>query len=87
MPDEELVNAYVEGHLSRRAFVRSLLAAGVGLTAALHYADVFAASPTSTPQGKPDTDDDPRQHGHRHRDDDDDDDDEDEHRGHSHTRR
>jgi len=54
MPDEELVNAYVEGRISRRVFIRRLVAGGIGLGAALTYAEVLGASAASakTPGGE-----------------------------------
>jgi len=47
MSREELVGAYVEGRLSRRVFIRSLVALGVTAAAAVTYADTLAsAAPT-----------------------------------------
>lgn len=37
MSREELVSAYLDGNVSRRTFVRRLVASGVSLTAALVY--------------------------------------------------
>ncbi len=42
MSEHELIEAYVKGRITRRAFVRGLLAAGASLTAALTYADTLA---------------------------------------------
>jgi hypothetical protein len=39
---EELVQAYIEGGLSRRAFIRRLVAAGVSVGAAASYAHLLA---------------------------------------------
>ena len=47
MSKDELVSAYVEGRVSRRMFVRGLIAAGVSVTAALSYSDMLSA--TSAP--------------------------------------
>ena len=44
MSREELVGAYVDGHLSRRVFIRSLVAVGVSAAAAITYADTLAAA-------------------------------------------
>jgi hypothetical protein len=43
MSREELVGAYLNGEISRRTFVRRLVAAGVSLTAALTYAEMDPA--------------------------------------------
>ena len=43
MSREELVHAYLNGEISRRAFVRRLVAVGVSLTAALTYAEMDPA--------------------------------------------
>jgi hypothetical protein len=43
MSREELVSAYLNGEISRRTFVRRLVAAGVSLTAALSYAEIDPA--------------------------------------------
>jgi hypothetical protein len=40
MSKEHLVEAYLRGDLSRRVFVRRLVAVGVSLTAALSYAEM-----------------------------------------------
>ncbi len=42
MSREELVVAYVDGRLSRRAFIRRLVALGVTAGAAVTYADALA---------------------------------------------
>lgn len=42
MSSEELVGAYVDGGLSRRTFIRRLVAAGVSLGAAVSYAHLLA---------------------------------------------
>lgn len=51
MSEEELVQAYTDGHLSRRAFVRRLVTRGVPLAAALAYASALA--PTKGPNWMP----------------------------------
>jgi hypothetical protein len=51
MSREELVNAYLNGEISRRTFVRRLVAAGVSLTAALTYAEM---DPALAHAGEPD---------------------------------
>ena len=45
MPDREFLEAYQNGQVSRRTFVRRLLASGVSLGAALTYADLLWAEP------------------------------------------
>jgi hypothetical protein len=40
MSQEELVEAYVHGQLSRRRFIRRLLASGVSIGAAIAYANI-----------------------------------------------
>lgn len=42
MSQEELVNAYVEGEISRRTLIRRLVAGGVALGAATAYAQLLA---------------------------------------------
>ncbi len=42
MSREELVQAYIDGGLSRRAFIRRLVGAGVSLGAAVSYAHLLA---------------------------------------------
>lgn len=42
MSEDELVEAYSSGHLSRRAFIRRLVSRGVPLAAALGYASALA---------------------------------------------
>ncbi len=43
MSREELVSAYLNGEISRRTFVRRLVAAGVSVSAALAYAQMDPA--------------------------------------------
>ena len=43
MSREELVNAYLHGEISRRTFVRRLVATGVSMSAALGYAQMDPA--------------------------------------------
>lgn len=40
MSREELVSAYLNGEISRRAFVRRLVASGISVTAAAAYAQM-----------------------------------------------
>jgi hypothetical protein len=42
MSSEELVNAYLEGGVSRRAFIRRLVAGGISLGAAVSYAHLLS---------------------------------------------
>ena len=42
MPGDDVVNAYLRGEVSRRIFVRHLVAAGVSLSAAAAYAELLA---------------------------------------------
>ena len=51
MSRDQVVEAYLRGDLSRRLFVRRLVAVGVSLTAALAYAEM-APAPASA--AKPD---------------------------------
>lgn len=44
---DELVRGFVEGQVSRRVFVRRLVAAGVALTGAVAYADLLQANPAA----------------------------------------
>ena len=50
MSRDQVVDAYLRGDLSRRLFVRRLVAVGVSLTAALTYAQMV---PSSASAGKP----------------------------------
>ena len=43
MSKEQLVEAYLDGAITRRVFIRRLVAAGVSLSAALVYADSLRA--------------------------------------------
>ena len=47
MSKDELVSAYLQGRVSRRMFVRGLIAAGVSVTAAVTYSQVLSANVTS----------------------------------------
>ena len=54
MSTDELVNAYVDGGVSRRTFIRRLVAGGISLGAAVSYAHLLAperagASPATNP--------------------------------------
>src|SRR5204862_7468476 len=42
MPQQELVRAYLDGDVSRRVFIRRLVAGGVSLGAAVSYAQLLA---------------------------------------------
>lgn len=44
MSDEEILDAYADGSMSRRAFVRRLVAGGLSLTAAVALAETVSAS-------------------------------------------
>lgn len=48
MSREEAVESYTAGRISRRSFIRHLVAAGVSVGAAVTYAEVLAPSRTST---------------------------------------
>ncbi len=50
MSRQELVDAYIEGSLSRRAFVRRLMAAGVSAGAAAGYAQMLAPTAKAAPR-------------------------------------
>lgn len=57
MSREELVGAYVHGRMSRRVFIRSLVALGVATGAAVTYADSLAsAAPARAGSAAPVTD-------------------------------
>jgi hypothetical protein len=47
---EELVEAYLGGRISRRMFIRGLIAAGVSLTAAVAYSNVLGSVARATPR-------------------------------------
>lgn len=44
---EELIRGYADGQISRRVFIRRMVAAGVALTGAVVYADLLAANPAA----------------------------------------
>ena len=50
MSKDELVNAYLQGRVSRRMFVRGVVATGVSVTAAVAFADVLAGAVTAPPR-------------------------------------
>jgi hypothetical protein len=50
MSRQELVDAYLEGGVSRRAFVRRLIASGVSVGAAISYAEVLAPDVLAAPR-------------------------------------
>jgi len=57
MSREELVGAYTQGRMSRRVFIRSLVALGVATGAAVTYADSLAsAAPARAGSAAPVTD-------------------------------
>ena len=45
MPDRVLIEAYQQGQVSRRTFIRRLVASGISLSAAVIYADMLWAEP------------------------------------------
>lgn len=47
MSQRELVDAYVEGRISRRVFIRRLVATGVALSAAATYAAALGTEPAA----------------------------------------
>ena len=51
MSKDELVGRYLEGQMSRRAFLRRLVASGVSIGAAVAYADVLRAVPAAAAGG------------------------------------
>jgi hypothetical protein len=55
MSEEELISAYSEGRVSRRMFIRRLVAAGVSASAALAYASTLAPSGSAAASPKPPT--------------------------------
>lgn len=52
MSRQELVDAYLEGGVSRRAFVRRLIASGVSVGAAISYAEVLAPDALAAPRAR-----------------------------------
>jgi len=48
MSREELVEAYVDGRVGRRVFMKSLVALGVSAAAAVTYADALSAAVAPT---------------------------------------
>ena len=49
MSERELVEAFVNGGISRRVFIRGLIAAGVSMGAALAYAETIAPNAFGDP--------------------------------------
>jgi len=47
MSEEELIGAYTEGRISRRVFVRRLVAGGLSLGAAMAYGAALGAQPAA----------------------------------------
>ena len=52
MSQEELVHAYVEGSISRRTFIRRLVATGVTLSAAIAYTHALRPAPAGADQSR-----------------------------------
>jgi hypothetical protein len=52
MSQDELVNAYIEGSVSRRTFIRRLVVGGVSLGAAVSYAHLLAPDPAGARPGQ-----------------------------------
>jgi hypothetical protein len=50
---DELAAAYSAGHISRRIFIRGLLAAGLTTGAAIAYAEMLSPSAFGQPSGSP----------------------------------
>jgi hypothetical protein len=48
MGDEELVDAYVAGRISRRIFIRRLVAGGLSLAAAMTYGELLRSPALAT---------------------------------------
>ena len=65
MSEEELVNAYAAGHISRRVFIRRLIQGGISVTAALVYADSLA-SPAGAVSNNDGYLHNPEKHHHHH---------------------
>jgi hypothetical protein len=53
MSKDELVTLYLAGRLSRRTFIRGLIATGVSMSAAVTYATVLSAGAEADPKGAP----------------------------------
>jgi hypothetical protein len=47
MSDEELIEGYTRGRISRRTFVRRLVASGLSVAAAIAYGNALAARPAA----------------------------------------
>ena len=54
MSRDELVNAYIDGSVSRRTFIRRLVTAGVSLGAAVSYAHLLAPGRADARNNDPD---------------------------------
>jgi hypothetical protein len=54
MSQDELVNAYIDGSVSRRTFIRRLVTAGVSLGAAVSYAHLLSPSRADARNNSPD---------------------------------
>jgi hypothetical protein len=65
MSDEELIEAYTAGRISRRVFVRKLVAGGLSFSAAVAYGNTLGITPVAADTVNAD------HHKHRHRKDDD----------------
>ena len=68
MPDDDFIEAYTQGQIPRRAFVRRLVVGGLSLGSALAYATALApaaaASSGSGRKKKPDDDSCHNHHNH-----------------------
>jgi hypothetical protein len=53
MSDEELIDRYTQGAVSRRVFVRRLVAGGLALGAALAYSDALAPGLAAASPSRP----------------------------------
>ena len=53
MSDEELIEGYTQGRISRRVFVRRLVAGGLSLVAAVAYGNALAAGPAAASPLRP----------------------------------
>lgn len=67
MSEEQLVNAYAAGHISRRVFIRRLIQGGVSVTAALVYAESLASPAGASGHQEPPPDPEKHHHHHHHK--------------------
>lgn len=54
MSRDELVNAYIDGSVSRRTFIRRLVTAGVSIGAAVSYAHLLSPDRAGASEAGPD---------------------------------